>query len=319
MKMSQAMVNFLIIGAAKSGTTSLHHHLAALPGTFFSPIKEPNYHARADIHPDDFSRSFRANHALDLSSYFQTPSPRTPKDIAFVRSESDYLRLFEGADAARHPVIGEASTSTLWSPTAMESVRQMNPEAKVLVVIRDPVERMFSHYLMARKYGFTTLPFKEAVERDLLAKNRGWGQSEQYFELGCYGAQLAPWIREWPEDNLRILRTADLNLTETWMNLAAWLGLCGTTDWAERAASPSGQTNVAGAARYGHLNRFLTASGLKSGLAKWLPTVVKNRVKRGYYDAHAELPVLQDADRDWATRLYTEDQELLRVILKTTS
>lgn len=316
--MSEAMVNFLIIGAAKSGTTSLHHHLAALPGAFFSPIKEPNYHARADIHPDCFSRSFRANHPNDLSSYLQTPVPRPPKDIAFVRSESDYLRLFEGADPARHSVIGEASTSTLWSPTALESVEQMNPEAKVLVVIRDPVERMFSHYLMARKYGFTTLPFKEAVERDLLTKNPGWGQSEQFFELGCYGAQLAPWVRKWPEGNLRILRTTDLNLMETWMNLAVWLGLSGTTDWASRAASPSGQANVAGGARYLHMNRLLTATGLKSGLARWLPTAVKKRIKRGYYDANAKLPMLQDSDRDWAAQLYAEDQELLQVILKTT-
>ncbi len=316
--MKHPPVNLLIVGAAKSGTTTLQRHLASLPGAFFSPVKEPNFHARHDLDPERFSAAFRANHRDDLRSYLAGPDPLPARDIAFVRSHADYARLFVGADPARHEVIGEASTTTLYAPSALASVHEMHPEARILVVLRDPVERMFSHYLMARKYGFTTLPFRDAVEADMAAEHPGWGRTELFFQLGCYAAQLGPWCKVWPANRLRILRTEDLSVPDTWLGLAAWLGVAATEDWAEEAASPSGKANTAGLARFEGLNRGLTASGLKSRLASALPAGVKRQLKKAYYNANAEgLPTLSEADRAWAKALYAEDQQRLAVILKT--
>lgn len=310
-------VNFLIIGAAKSGTTTLQRHLAALDGVYFSPIKEPNFHARHDLDPKRFSAAFRANHRDDLVSYFAQGDPLPPRDIAFVRKPEDYARLFAGADPSRHRVIGEASTTTIWSPSALSSVREMHPEARILAVLRDPVERMFSHYLMARKYGFTTLPFREAVEQDMATADPSWGRTELFFQLGCYAAQLGAWFKAMPTENIRVIRTEDLKQPQTWMDLADWLGLTDPAieTWAENAASPENAANTAGLARFESLNRTLTASGLKTKLAAALPKSLKARIKRAYY-AQGELPTLSEADRVWATELYAEDQRRLEVILK---
>ena len=311
-------VNFLIIGAAKSGTTSLQRHLAALDGVYFSPIKEPNFHARHDLDPERFSATFRANHRDDLASYFaQADDPLPARDIAFVRELEDYARLFAAADPARHVVIGEASTTTIWSPSALSSVREMHPNARILAVLRDPVERMFSHYLMARKYGFTTLPFREAVERDMATPNPSWGRTELFFQLGCYAAQLGAWFKAMPAENLKVIRTEELKQPETWMDLADWLGLTAQASeaWAENAARPENAANAAGLARFESLNRSLTASGLKSKLANALPKSLKARIKKAYYDT-GDLPTLSEVDRAWATELYVEDQRRLEVILK---
>ena len=292
-------VNLLIIGAAKSGTTTLHHHLAALPATYFSPVKEPNFHARCPLAPARFSPAFRANHGAD--SQF----------IGFVRTLPDYDRLFEAADPLRHAVIGEASTSTLFDPAALESVQALHPDARILVALRNPVERMHSHWGMARKYGFTGLPFRAAVERDMASADPGWGRTELFYELGLYAQQLAPWVAAWPADRLRVVLTEELSDPATWQDLAAWLGLAPPADWAEAAAS--GRSNVGGRARFDGLNRLLTATGLKRRLAGALPSSLKRALKSGYYVASDEP--LTDADREWATALYRSEVEALERLL----
>ena len=62
-------VNFFVIGAAKCGTTTLHARLNRHPQVFLSPLKEPNYHSRADLDPSRFSKAFKANTKLDHADY----------------------------------------------------------------------------------------------------------------------------------------------------------------------------------------------------------------------------------------------------------
>ena len=292
-------VNLLIIGAAKSGTTTLHDRLAALPHAYFSPVKEPNFHSRRALDPSRFSAAFRANHRAD--------SPF----IGFVRTLPDYDRLFEAADPTRHAPIGESSTSTLFDPAALESVSALHPGARILVALRNPAERMHSHWGMARKYGFTGLPFRVAVERDMASSDPGWGRTELFYELGLYAQQLAPWLAAWPADRLRVVLTEELGDPATWRDLAAWLGLDVPTDWAEAAAT--GRSNAGGRARFDGLNRLLTATGLKQRLAGALPSPLKRALKSRYYVASDEP--LSAADREWATALYRAEVEALEGLL----
>lgn len=294
-------VNLLIIGAAKSGTTTLHRHLAALPEAYFSPVKEPNFHARGALDPQRFSAAFRSNHGAGSGA------------IGFVRSLADYDALFAGADPARHRLIGEASTSTLFDPGALASVQALHPEARILVALRHPVERMHSHWGMARKYGFTGRDFRAAVEADMQAADPGWGRSELFFELGCYASQLAPWLAAIPAERLRVVLTEELSEAGTWRDLASWCGLLPGADWAERAAAPSGRANVGGRARFDGVNRLLTQSGWKRRLAAALPSGMKERLKAQYYVPGGEP--LSAADRAWAAGLYREEVAALEDLL----
>jgi len=115
--------NFYIVGAAKAGTSSLYSYLKDIPGIFMSPIKEPNYFSR-QILPD--------NHRLKP-----------------IRDENKYLNLFKGAK--NETILGEASPSYLVDPGAAELIHYYSPHAFILISLRDPVERLFSHYLMMRR------------------------------------------------------------------------------------------------------------------------------------------------------------------------
>lgn len=106
--------NFFIIGAPKCGTTSLNAYLETHPNIYMSPEKEPH---------------FFAEH----------------REMRHAQTEEAYLRLFSGA-GPQHAVIGEGSTTTLHSPGALERLREFAPDARIVVMLRDPVDLVYSMY-----------------------------------------------------------------------------------------------------------------------------------------------------------------------------
>lgn len=108
--------NFFIIGAHKAGTTSLYHYLRAHPQVFMPEEKEPVHLTRPDFEDDAVRR--------------------------------DYLALFDGAGEAR--AIGEACTRKAWFPIfvgAPHRIARLSPQARIIYLLRDPVERMRSQYV----------------------------------------------------------------------------------------------------------------------------------------------------------------------------
>lgn len=108
--------NFLIIGAAKAGTTSLHHYLRQHPDVFMAP-REPRYFARAGADPS---------------------SP-------VIWTRDAYEQLFDGVTTER--AIGEASPQYLNHPTAVDEIAAVLPDAKLIVSLRNPADRAYSSYL----------------------------------------------------------------------------------------------------------------------------------------------------------------------------
>jgi len=218
-----------------------------------------------------------------------------------VQRETDYARLFAGATDA-HRVVGECSTSYLWSPTAPAALHAAHPDAKIVVALRDPVERIFSHYLMARKYGFVKGSVVEAVKADLAHPDPSSGRSELFVELSLYEAQIARWRALFPDAQLRILEPGALRRDETWHDLQTWLGL---TPRDLTSGPGSGDANTAGLSRFEGLNRWLTSTGLKQALGRVVPSGLKSSLLGWYYRSDA-VPTLTDAERAELTALLSE-------------
>ena len=298
--MVASRLNFFLIGAPKAGTTLIHARLSRHPEVFLSPLKEPNHYA-TDIDPARFSASFRANVPGDLDGYL-ADRPLKPRQIGFVQDPEHYSALFEGAEEA-HCVVGECSTSYLWSTEAAANVAAAHPDARILVVLRHPVERLHSHWLMARKYGFTRLPLLEAVEQDLAHPDPGWGRSELFVEAGLYADPLDRWLQAFPDGQVKVLLNEELDNPATWSNLADWLGLDGGIPDVDGT-----EGNRAGRARWEGLNALLTRTGLKSSLGALLPAGMKRRVSGAWYTEEG-LEALSDGDR---RRLMPHFQEDIR-------
>lgn len=144
--------NFIVIGAARSGTTSLFQYLDPHPEIFMSQVKELNF----------FSNEAYWN-----------------KGLAW------YEARFKEAGQAK--AIGEASTSYTKAPftaDVVERIYQYNPDMRLIYVVRDPIDRYISHYLKRTQTGIETRPFEDTLV-DLEAEACAW-QGRYYYQLQQY-------------------------------------------------------------------------------------------------------------------------------------
>ncbi|HJU09290.1 MAG TPA: sulfotransferase, partial [Candidatus Binataceae bacterium] len=177
--MHEIWPNFFLVGAAKAGTTSIYAYLSEHPEIFFPVIKEPHFFTQV------------------------RPAPEQRFLIEAVSKRSAYLKLY--AHASNHRVIGDASPSYLWHPEVPRRIHDEVPEAKIAVVLRDPVERAYSHYLMDYREGAQNLPFFEALLEDMKRPDKGWGVSYLYYELGLYAEQLERYLDIFKPERVKIL------------------------------------------------------------------------------------------------------------------
>ena len=293
-----------MIGAAKGGTTTVFERLNARPDVYLSPLKEPNYYS-SDIDTTKFSPEFRANTRLDLSGYF-SQSPLPVLQIGFIRDPLEYASLF--APAPPSAVLrGECSTSYLFSSAAPAALAADHPSSRILIMLRNPIDRLYSHYMMARKYGFTSLPLREAVEKDLAHPSPGWGASELFVQLGQYSEQIARWHAHFPAAQIKIMLTEELRSPDKWQGLLDWLEL------PQIAIAPKKKSdaNTAGLPRFEKLNRFLTSNGLKHKLGNLIPSSLKKKLVAWYYNSDS-LPKMTPEEREFLKEIYEEEISRLK-------
>jgi hypothetical protein len=178
--------DFLIIGAAKAGTTALYRALSRHPRIFCCPEKEPRFFAYAGATPR-FPCTGGAAYAAKI-----------------VVNEAAYCRLF--ADSTPGMVAGEASTIYLSSDSAPEAAFRYAPQARLVVILRHPVARAYSHWLQMRHEGFEPLAdFEAAWEAEEGRMALGYRPSWQYRTRGFYGRYLERWLQYFPREQLLVL------------------------------------------------------------------------------------------------------------------
>ena len=188
--------SLFVIGAMKSGTTYLRKLLSAHPAIFMSEPDEPSYFV----------------------------DPRQLKAIwpemwerGFWRSEEQYLRLFQSA--GRATILGEASTNYTKLPSitgVAERIREFNPDARLIYLMRDPVERTLSHYWHMVRYHTEHRPIAVAIRRD-----------SQFVDVSHYAMQLGPFLERFGRDNVAVLthETLIADPIGTMRSLYRWLGI----------------------------------------------------------------------------------------------
>jgi hypothetical protein len=184
-----ALPNFFLIGAAKSGTTSMWHMLRQHPQIYMSPVKEPNFFA-ADARPPRLGRA-DGGHWERISDL------------------GTYERLFDGIDGER--IVGEASVAYLNSVEAPLALRRHCPDAKLVAVLRHPVARAHSQYLMNRAVGWEPLrSFRAALNAEDVRVSNGCSHIYQYRRRGMYAAQLEGYTAWFEADAIRVFLYEDL-------------------------------------------------------------------------------------------------------------
>lgn len=182
--------NFFVIGAGKSGTTSLYHYLKQHPQIFMSPVKEPKFFTLA-------SQELKFNGPGD-----ERIIPET------ISSEEAYLALFR--DAGEAPVLGEASTLYLSSEGTAENIAKRVPQARLVAILRHPADRAYSAYMHLRRDGFETLEsFQAALDAEPERIRQGYYYHWHLKSRGFYGRYLKTYYDRFPREQIKVFLYED--------------------------------------------------------------------------------------------------------------
>lgn len=171
--------NFFILGAAKSGTTSLYNYLNQHPGIYLSPVKEPTF----------FCEEFQ-----------------------IISDPISYFKLFD--DVTTERIVGEASHAYLTSPSTPRVLRGLFPSARFVVILRNPADRAFSLYHHMRRSGYEYInSFEKALEaeEERIISSRFRDNCPQYlynflyYRSGLYGEQLRRYFEFFERDRFYLL------------------------------------------------------------------------------------------------------------------
>ena len=201
---------FLIIGAGRSGTTSLYHYLKQHPQVFMSSIKETHY----------FS--------IEVWRSLPEPAPElqaTPWNAGIGTWEA-YLALFQGARPGQ--AMGEASPSYMRVNGVPELIHARLPGVKLVAILRQPAERAFSYYQLMRRNGVEPLgSFAAALEAEALGQPLPDGTLRLYRAAGYYAEQLARYFDIFPPLQISVYLYDDLsaNAVGVMRRVFAFLGV----------------------------------------------------------------------------------------------
>lgn len=183
-----ALPDFLVVGVPKAGTTALHAALAQHPQLFLSAVKEPKF----------FLSDERYGGPGDRQDFRER-----------ITRWDDYESLFAGAPAG--VLRGESTPFYLYDRGAQHAIAHWLPQAKLIAVLRDPIDRAHSNWTHLRAAGLE--PTDDFVTACLAEQRRaaaGWGAFWHYLRLGRYGEQLSHLLELFPCEQVLCLRYREL-------------------------------------------------------------------------------------------------------------
>ena len=176
-------VDFFIVGAPKSATTSLFNYLSQHEGISMSSIKEPDFFSHLELNKQKLY--YKVNPISDIGKYHNL----------FLKKKKSQL-------------FGEASVSYLFYPKVSERIFSYNPNAKIIIVLRNPVERAVSHYQMDKRLGFIKYDLADVLNDSTIKNHDQYYQ--QYVQIGFYYHQVKKYIDVFGTENICVLNYDDL-------------------------------------------------------------------------------------------------------------
>lgn len=290
--------NLFIPGAGKSGTSSLHAYLNYHKDVSMSTIKEPHFWTRLDFE------------SLNIDAF------------------NDYFSLFKH----NAKIKGESSTGYLFFEDFIENIKKTYlTTPKFIIVLKNPIDRIYSHYKWLKGVGSETLSLKDAVLKDLQQiPDQSHQLPEQYyksyFQFGLYGKNIKKFYKAFGADNIHIITSENLLLK----NLETVNSCYNFLNLPKVNTLPKIQINKSVILRYPWLYKNFKAFALQKSRIKTLAKPffsesLRLKLNENIYPAIHKLtstskvyPELKLPERLWLKQLYTDDVILLKKITQQT-
>lgn len=293
------MPNFLIIGAAKAGTTALYSYLNQHPQIFMSPNKEPHFFA------------FEG----EKISFSGTAGEKEWLNCNAITDIETYRLQFR--DVSKQIAIGEASALYLYIPKAPERIRHYIPEVKLITILRNPAERAYSAFLFQRRDGLEpNNDFAQALKEEKHRIKTNWVPIYFYQEMGFYYTQLKRYFDLFDPNQMRVYLYEDFRKSpqNTIKDILNFLELDDSF-----VPNVTAKHNVSGIPKNKALHSFLRAEQhpLKSILKPFIPKQLRRNVMLSLHNSNLEkAPPLSQSIRQQLNNVYKEDILKLEDLLK---
>jgi hypothetical protein len=290
-----ASPTFCVAGAARSGTTAVIEGLRSHPDVFVTSPKEPHYFAFAGEEID-----------------FQGPGDAETINRVAVTDRRKYLELY--ADTDRFVARGDGSVSTLYYyDRAIEAIKTLNPDLRIALILRNPVERAHSSYQYLRSRGYEQVTeFEKALDAEKSRRDSNWHHLWHYVAMSRYADQVEAFLSAFGDSQVGIWTyeslTADYDAVIASIN--EFVGVAPQ----RRTAEGQAKVNVSGRPRFAalqHAQLWMTRQQwVRSAVKAVVPFSVRERIRGSLLTAESVSPQA----RERLTEVLADDVARLRHI-----
>ena len=295
--MKDKLPNFLIVGAAKSGTTSLHYYLKehqeiCMPlnkkETFFFVGEKSNLGMR----PGNFGKDIIVNF-------------------------DDYKKLFQGVIFSKHNAIGEACVAYLYFyKNSISNIIHYLKNPKIIIMLRNPIDRAFSNYLHHVRDGLEQLSFEKALNNQRKRKEQNWWWGYQFTDVGFYYKQVKAYLDNF--DQVKICLFDDLK-KDTLGSVKDIYGFLGVDT--SFAPNVNIRYNVTGIPKNRFVCEFFKKPNIVKSIAKPIIKILvsqekRHKIKEKIKMKNLQKPQMKPETREYLKNLYREDILKLQDLIK---
>jgi hypothetical protein len=292
--------NFLIIGVQKAGTTSIYNYLKQHTQVYMSPIKETNF--------------LSTDTANNSPSQETTTTKYGRKKILTLE---DYAELFEGV--TDEIAIGEISPNYLVNyPTVIKQIKHYIPDAKLICILRNPIDRAYSDYLMHIRDAITT----KSKSRTLSEQIKYSPHKSSILRKGFYYEQLKHFFAEFDQKQIRVYLYDDLckEPVKFMQEIYDFIGvdhnfIPDTSKKAQVAEIPKNKL-FNEILRTENPLRVLSRNFLKIFLPLEARQIIRNKLIKSNLTDKTQIPPLTTEEKKQLLELYREDISKLQDLIK---
>jgi len=222
MNFKEKQPNFLLVGAAKSGTTTLYNYLKAHPQIYMPTRKEPLY----------FISEVIQYHKTD--KWMRKAIKNNKGRKVYIDNIDDYLKLFECA--SNEIAIGEATATYLYYHNhSIPKIKKELGDVKILIILRNPIHKVFSQYKYLKRGGAEPLSLLKAIQEEDRRIAKNYNSLYHYISQGLYFRQVKDFVDNFSSVKIVLLEDLNKDLNYTMDSIFKFLSVD------ENAYIPSGE------------------------------------------------------------------------------